>query len=246
MVSEAGAGPLLPETLPVPPGAFLCRHELLTLTEWTAPADKTRMRRRPIGQILVEKNEISEADLQAALAEQERSGRRLGEILIEQGRTSWLALARAIAEQVLDIQSQAAEPAPQPVAPAPGEDPVLLVRMMAEQVANTPPPPERRPIAPIPPQDSALARAMVEQVAHFAPPAIAPAPTPPERPAAPDPLEDPQVRLLSVEALLRERQRAFIELVTTTETLRMKVTRLEEILEERDRELTRLRVIRAS
>ena len=206
------------------------------------------MRRRPIGQILVEKNEISEADLQAALAEQERSGRRLGEILIEQGRTSWLALARAIAEQVLDIQTQAAEPAPQPVAPAPGEDPVLLVRMMAEQVANTPPPPERRPIAPIPPQDSALARAMVEQVAHFAPPAIAPAPTPTpqQKPAAPDPLEDPEVRLLSVEALLRERQRAFIELVTTTETLRMKVTRLEEILDERDRELTRLRVIRAS
>jgi len=82
---------------------------------------------------------------------------------------------------------------------------------------------------------------MVEQVAHFAPPAVAPAPTPQERPPAPDPLEDPEVRLLSVEALLRERQRAFIELVTTTETLRVKVTRLEEILEERDRELTRLR-----
>jgi hypothetical protein len=36
------------------------------------------MRRRPIGQILVEKGEISEVDLEAALAEQERSGRRLG------------------------------------------------------------------------------------------------------------------------------------------------------------------------
>ena len=46
------------------------------------------MRRRPIGQILVEKGEISEVDLEAALAQQERSGRRLGEILIEQGRTS--------------------------------------------------------------------------------------------------------------------------------------------------------------
>jgi type IV pilus assembly protein PilB len=66
------------------------------------------MRRRPIGQILVEKGEISEVDLEAALAEQERSGRRLGEILIEQGRTSWLALARAIAEQVLDIQRRTA------------------------------------------------------------------------------------------------------------------------------------------
>jgi hypothetical protein len=230
------------------------------------------MRRRPIGQILIEKNEISEEDLQAALAEQERSGRRLGEILIEQGRTSWLALARAIAEQVLDIQSQPAEPEPEPVAPAPGEDPVLLVRLMAEQVANTPPPPELRPIAPAPPQDSALARAMAEQVANFAPPApmlaspepepapapqqtsVAPAPVPQQAPVAaapapqqaPDPFDDPENRLHSVEALLRERQRAFIELVTTTETLRMKVTRLEEILDERDRELARLRVLRVS
>ncbi len=61
------------------------------------------MRRRPIGQILVEKQLITELDLEVALAEQERSGRRLGEILIESGRISWLALARAMAEQVLDI-----------------------------------------------------------------------------------------------------------------------------------------------
>ena len=220
------------------------------------------MRRRPIGQILVEKNEISEADLQAALAEQERSGRRLGEILIEQGRTSWLALARAIAEQVLDIQSQTAEPEPAPVVATAAEDPVALVRSMAEQVANTPAaPPEPRPIAPIPPQDSALARAMAEQVVNFAtpvaaPPLTVPEPAPPQKqpvlPAPPpialpfDPSQDPHQRLQSVEVLLRERQRAFIELVTTTETLRMKVTRLEEIIEERDRELARLRVVRAS
>jgi hypothetical protein len=61
----------------------------------------------------------------------------------------------------------------------------------------------------------------------------------------PDVLDDPALKLHSVEALLKERQRAFIELVTTTETLRMKVARLEEIIEERDRELTRLRVARA-
>jgi hypothetical protein len=46
------------------------------------------MRKRPIGQILVEKNEISEAELAAALAEQERTGLRLGQILIETGRIS--------------------------------------------------------------------------------------------------------------------------------------------------------------
>jgi hypothetical protein len=158
------------------------------------------MRRRPIGQILVEKQAITEAALAAALAEQERSGRRLGEILIESGQISWLALARAIAEQVLDIQEAPAEPAPLP-----------------------------SPVAPIAPP---------QPVAPVAPPQpVAPAPRP---------YDDAATQLVSVEALLKERQRAFIELVTTAETLRMKVARLEEILEERDRELTRLRVLQAS
>jgi hypothetical protein len=203
------------------------------------------MRRRPIGQILVEKGEISEVDLEAALQEQGRSGRRLGEILIEQGRTSWLALARAIAEQVLDIQNADAEPEPEP---APAPDAVKMVRELAERVANLPPVPE-----PLPPPDPEreLARAVAEQVANLD------APAPPEEThllhltPAPPPAPAPQVisgdeKLMSIEALLKERQRAFIELVTTAETLRMKVARLEEILDERDRELTRLRVLRAS
>ena len=63
---------------------------------------------------------------------------------------------------------------------------------------------------------------------------------------APELIRDPEIKLHSVEALLKERQRAFIELVTTTETLRMKVAHLEEIIDERDRELTKLRVMRAS
>jgi hypothetical protein len=210
------------------------------------------MRRRPIGQILVEKGEISEVDLERALAEQERSGRRLGEILIEQGRTSWLALARAIAEQVLDIQSSAAEPEPER---EPSPDPVKMVRDLAERVANLPPVPD-----PLPPPDAEreLARAVAEQVANLDTPAPVPSPAPtPEThllhltPSPPLPAHVPATmtsdeRLLSIEALLKERQRAFIELVTTAETLRMKVARLEEILDERDRELTRLRVARAS
>jgi hypothetical protein len=207
------------------------------------------MRRRPIGQILVEKEEISEADLQAALEEQERSGRRLGEILIEQGRTSWLALARAIAEQVLDIKTQPETP-PEP---KPSPDPVEMVRDLAERVANLPPvpdplpPPQPRPVAPLPAKDPEreLARAVAEQVANLDAP---PAPQKPLLHLTPSTStdEDPDERLLTIEALLKERQRAFIELVTTAETLRMKITRLEEILEERDRELTRLRVVRAS
>lgn len=211
------------------------------------------MRRRPIGQILVEKREISEADLQAALDEQERSGRRLGEILIEQGRTSWLALARAIAEQVLDIQNAnaqtPAEPAPDPESePLAAPDPVKMVRELAERVASLPPVPDLLPPPPEPERE--LAREVAEQVANL----DAPAPQAPETnllhltprvALPPEPVMSQDEKLLSIEALLKERQRAFIEMVTTAETLRMKVARLEEILDERDRELAKLRIARA-
>jgi hypothetical protein len=192
------------------------------------------MRKRPIGQILVERGEISADDLQAALTEQERTGRRLGEILIEQGQTSWLALARALAEQVLDIQAPPENPP---------SDAVEAVRAMVEKVANLPPVPD-----PLPPPEPApaadpereLARAVAEQVAGLGSPDaketnllhLTPRP----------PADDSQTRLQSIEALLKERQRAFIELFTTAETLRMKVARLEDLLDERDRELSRLRI----
>ena len=207
------------------------------------------MRRRPIGQILVEKNEISEAELAAALAEQERTGLRLGQILIETGRISWLALARAIAEQVLDIEAPAAPAAEPPAEAVPSAPPA------AEQPAAPPAPP---PPAPEPPAAAPVLATFVPArppepappppvaVPEPAAPAPAPAPVPPPAAAEPVLIHDPENRLHSVEALLKERQRAFIELVTTTETLRMKVARLEEIIEERDRELTRLRVLRAS
>jgi hypothetical protein len=187
------------------------------------------MRKRPIGQILVEKNEISEAELAAALAEQERTGLRLGQILIETGRISWLALARAIAEQVLDIEDAQPKPTAPPVAPAapasppPVPAPAAVVAWSAAPAPVAPPVPVAAP--PPPPAPVAVA---------------APAPV------APELIRDPEIKLHSVEALLKERQRAFIELVTTTETLRMKVAHLEEIIDERDRELTKLRVMRAS
>jgi hypothetical protein len=183
------------------------------------------MRRRPIGQILIDKGEISEVDLEAALAEQERTGRRLGEILIESGRTSWLALARAIAEQVLDIQDVEPGGEPEPAKPA-----------------------LELPAVPQPRPPLELQVHLPEPVAVAPEPVAQPEPEPAVQPAVitPMPYESPEGKLQSVEAMLRERQRAFIELVTTTETLRMKIARLEEILEERDRELTRLRVARAS
>ena len=202
------------------------------------------MRRRPIGQILVERNEISEAELAAALAEQERTGLRLGQILIETGRISWLALARAIAEQVLDLEdpeaegTQPAEGVPEATSqpsfapvPEPAEPPAL-------EPSRLPPIPELP--APEPSAHFVPRRPAPEPVAA----APQPAPVPPADLSVPE-LQDPALKLQSVEILLKERQRAFIELVTTTETLRMKVARLEEIIEERDRELTKLRVARA-
>jgi hypothetical protein len=193
------------------------------------------MRKRPIGQILVEKKEISEAELAAALAEQERTGLRLGQILIETGRISWLALARAIAEQVLDIQEvEPAPAAPPAAAPPPVATPVAAPAPAVFAPAPTVALPVPVPVAPPAPPT-------------FVPAPVAPAPAAPvPTPVAPQLIHDPEIKLHSVEALLKERQRAFIELVTTTETLRMKVAHLEEIIEERDRELTKLRVSRAS
>jgi hypothetical protein len=211
------------------------------------------MRRRPIGQILVEKQAITEEDLAAALAEQERSGRRLGEILIQQGRTSWLALARAMAEQVLDIQNPPAGPEPEEKA---SPDPVEQVRELAEKLASLPavpdplPPPEMAParvVAAVPAEDPEreLARAVAEQVAGLDAPVVEQTHllrlTPTKNLQG-----DPQTKLETIEAMLRERQRAFIELLTTAENLRSRVGRLEDELAERTRELARLRVTRSA
>jgi hypothetical protein len=200
------------------------------------------MRRRPIGQILVEKQAITEEDLAAALAEQERSGRRLGEILIEQGRTSWLALARAMAEQVLDIQTAPAEPEPEA---KPSPDPVELVREMAEKVANLPPVPDPLPPPQVDDPERELARAMAEQVAKLDSPAVGQTHLLRLTPTGNN-VQDPETKLQTIEVLLKERQRAFIELLTTAENLRSRVARLEEELADRTQELARLRVIRSA
>jgi type IV pilus assembly protein PilB len=49
-------------------------------------------------------------------------------------------------------------------------------------------------------------------------------------------------RLEAVEAMLRERQRAFLELVSTTETLRRAVAKLQDEIAEKDAEIARLRL----
>ncbi len=78
----------------------------------------------------------------------------------------------------------------------------------------------------------ALAQAIGDQARPVTAPAVSPAP----------PLSlAPEDRLEEVETMLRDRQRAFIELVGTTELLRRQVARLEERLSERNAELARLK-----
>jgi hypothetical protein len=133
---------------------------------------------RPIGEILVDRGEVSRERLEAALAEQRQSGRRLGEILVLAGDISWLALAQAIAEQADGLDERGGStPEPLPVA------------------------------APTVFPDGGSA----------------------------------EERLQAVEEMLKDRQRAFLELAGTADALRRRVAQLEEKLVQRDAELIRLK-----
>ena len=73
---------------------------------------------RPVGTVLVDNGSITPAQLDAALAEQRRSGRKIGEILISTGAITWLTLAHAIAEQAQEM-NEVAPPVLQEVPPPP-------------------------------------------------------------------------------------------------------------------------------
>jgi uncharacterized small protein (DUF1192 family) len=97
-----------------------------------------------------------------------------------------------------------------------------------------------------------LAHAIAEQAQEMGGGGPAPAPAPAPPPVveeAPEPLLDwdadnptaTATRLREVEALLKERQRAFLDLVSVTETLRATIARLQEELATRNAELARFR-----
>ena len=73
-------------------------------------------------------------------------------------------------------------------------------------------------------------------------PAAAVVAPPPPPPPVPAPSLQHGDRLETVEAMLRERQRAFLELVSSTETLRRTVSRLQDEIAEKDAEIARLRL----
>lgn len=180
---------------------------------------------RPIGTILVESGAITPDDLDAALREQKLSGRKLGEILIESGRITWLELAHAIAEQAADAEAPPTS-SPEPV---PAQPPVSVQE----------PEPEPEPVAlPEPPLTPAPAPAVL------AAPPVTPAPFVPGPPVSGAPVgagDEMANRLETVEGMLKERQRAFLELVSVTERLRATVARLQDELAQRDAEIARLR-----
>ena len=68
---------------------------------------------RPLGEQLVERGFIVRSELEAALAEQQRSGRKLGEVLVAAGALTGSQLTRVLVEQTgLRLEDAAAETAP--------------------------------------------------------------------------------------------------------------------------------------
>jgi hypothetical protein len=68
---------------------------------------------RPLGERLVEQGFIARSELEAALAEQHRTGRKLGEILVARGALTGSQLTRVLVEQAgLHLEDPEPEPAP--------------------------------------------------------------------------------------------------------------------------------------
>ncbi|HZB23712.1 MAG TPA: hypothetical protein VE444_07680 [Gaiellaceae bacterium] len=63
----------------------------------------------PLGELLVERELLSQRQLELALAEQKRTGKRLGEVLLEYGFLSQQALAATLLDQV-GLPAMAEEP----------------------------------------------------------------------------------------------------------------------------------------
>jgi hypothetical protein len=64
---------------------------------------------RPLGELLVERGFVIPSELEAALAEQERTGRKLGELLVSRGAVTGSQLTRVLVEQA-GLHLEAAEP----------------------------------------------------------------------------------------------------------------------------------------
>ncbi len=210
---------------------------------------------RPIGHVLVEAGAISPEDLELALVEQRQSGRRLGEVLIDSGRITWLQPANAFADQARDLEvggetEMIAEPEVVDAVEAVERVEEISQPAPVEPTAAGPTPVEPTPVGPtvaVPAPEPAPMPAAPPVSAVVEPPASAPLPHQTEetqtRPSF-DLDGDAASRLETVEAMRKERQRAFLEPVSVTERLRATVAKLQDELDERNAEIMRLRTNR--
>ena len=88
----------------------------------------------PLGELLVERRLLSRRQLELALQEHQRTGRRLGEVLVSYGFVSEQALASTLLEQVGLMD---AKPAPPPELPEPEREPEALLRAAGPPLAET-------------------------------------------------------------------------------------------------------------
>ncbi|HEV3017380.1 MAG TPA: hypothetical protein VGY49_00005, partial [Burkholderiaceae bacterium] len=91
------------------------RHEraaILQVADIKPAGPRQRLR---LGELLVTQGVVTSAQLEGALTERKRSGRRLGRILVEDGIATEEAIARALAVQLhipyLELSPQAVSPA---------------------------------------------------------------------------------------------------------------------------------------
>ena len=130
----------------------------------------------PLGELLVERRLLSHRQLELALQEHQRTGRRLGEVLVAFGFVSEQALASTLLEQVglMDAKLDAPEPevVPEPVAqPEPEQMPAL--RTAGHLIEAEPDPQPHKPIVvrvedlPAPRATSSQLGELEAQVADF-------------------------------------------------------------------------------
>jgi hypothetical protein len=132
----------------------------------------------PLGELLVERRLLSQRQLELALQEHQRTGRRLGEVLVAFGFVSEQALALTLLEQVGLMDAKVEEPAPEPVPepvvrPEPEPEPMPALRTAGHLIEAEPEPQAEKPIV-VRVEDLAAPRAtpsqlgeLEEQVADF-------------------------------------------------------------------------------
>lgn len=103
----------------------------------------------PLGELLVERRLLSQRQLELALQEHQRTGRRLGEVLVAFGFVSEQALASTLLEQVglMDAKVEAPEPevVPEPEA-QPEPEPMPALRTAGHLIEADPDPQPQKPI----------------------------------------------------------------------------------------------------